>query len=881
MRLSLATAALVACLLPCAAPASAAQKNDNSKSVKTFKQIKLSPSAAKIGYGRVTDTMPPWTPEEYRLLKQRFATVNPPTMGGTGNPRPPFTSQTQDASREVTLDADGRTTPILGLPVPDLKSKPGTTIRSTSNKTKAASGSGIDILRSVPAAHGTDSGGSPFTSTVGEPSVAGVASSFLLTGNWHAQLSDDDGISWSFLDPENVFPSSDGVSRSDGGNCCDQVVVSERSSSADAMIFWLNQSSNVSASDGNRLRILSFQGRDELLNQSAYCTTDLNPTNLGYDSSTMFDFNQMARSKKWIYVTTNVYDLSPDDSSDTDSDPQKTFREARIMRINYSDLESGDCSPEIDSVVPPLGFAVSPTQGADENSTMYLATQVTSDRDGDGIRVFKSTDSGTLTWDDEDISDFPSSSRGTMTCTLPDGTNACARGDSRISTGWRVGDRSGWLWTVGAGGGYNHPHIQGFVYNSDKEKKSFEPVIYNQDFSWIYPAVTVNSSDQVGLTAYKAGGGDFTRARAFLIKDPQDSSDWSGLQSEGIVSSDNGVVRNAWGDYATLSPYPGCSKTLASAVWRMKGGNDDGDSEHRFAWFGKEGCANLQIEAASFLPQTVKAGKETAIGVTERNTGSASTGTSNKGYAYLSRDDEYSSSDIKLSGEFSFSSISGGGSEGQLQIFTVPRRVEPDTYHVIVCADATNKVDETTGADNCFTAPDLITVTEADRLVDMALSNITMTRPPVGTSPSVSIRLISENMLKMFKLEPVIDMYINIKPVFSERARLLASTIPTSMPYPWPRNLRQQPQQQPLPTKQNGLMAIDTKPLELPMPRGKVAPGHYYVLACLRPSAQKQARKDDCVQVGQINQPGFRTWEGDSKQGQPSGTDQQSGSKKG
>ena len=115
------------------------------------------------------------------------------------------------------------------------------TIAPTGTGPKKIGGGGqsISIIKDTA---GTRGGGFPPDPSTAEANAAGVV---LSTGNSYLLFSKDDGGSFTQVDPTTIFPSSD------GGLCCDQVVVYDKQ---DDLFFWLLQYSN-DASGNNRLRI--------------------------------------------------------------------------------------------------------------------------------------------------------------------------------------------------------------------------------------------------------------------------------------------------------------------------------------------------------------------------------------------------------------------------------------------------------------------------------------------------------------------------------------------------------------------------------------------------------------------------------------------------
>ena len=128
---------------------------------------------------------------------------------------------------------------------------------------------------------------------------------------------------------------------------------------------------------------------------------------------------------------------------------------------------------------------MSPTQGADSASDMYFATHISSSASGNMLRIYRLSDSSTsLLHYDKNIDDFTSSSRGDLSCELPDRSDACSRSDSRISTGWYASGKAGWLWNVAEGADFDYPHIQGYVFNTATKNAAFQHTIWNSSFAW-------------------------------------------------------------------------------------------------------------------------------------------------------------------------------------------------------------------------------------------------------------------------------------------------------------------------------------------------------------------------------------------------------------
>src|SRR5215203_2987537 len=84
------------------------------------------------------------------------------------------------------------------------------------------------------------------TSTVGEPSIANIDNQLLITGNWYASQSLNNGANWTYISPYNFFPAAA------GGFCCDQTVLHDP---GNGLMFWLLQYVKKSGSNVLRLAV--------------------------------------------------------------------------------------------------------------------------------------------------------------------------------------------------------------------------------------------------------------------------------------------------------------------------------------------------------------------------------------------------------------------------------------------------------------------------------------------------------------------------------------------------------------------------------------------------------------------------------------------------
>lgn len=570
------------------------------------------------------------------------------------------------------------------------------------------------LFRSRSVAQGTG-----ITTATGEPTVANDRNGLLFTGNTHAAVSADNGLSWQYLNPADasLYPQYD------GGFCCDQVAYAVDRGPY-SLVFWLRQFKNdgaTSPTDGanGRLSLITFQGRGELLDQADFCEVDFKPSDFGFAANTFFDFNQVSNTKKFLYISSkaqmNLGDVDGDGSKDS------RFLRGVVWRIALDDLDSDDCSPPVTAWSGQgTGFNPALVQGAGERDTMYWASHGSTNSDIVITRLKDSETAGDIFT--RTISPYLNTERGSTatsgTCPLPDATDPCKRINDAINIGYSNGVEVGWLWNVRQGSGFPFPHIRAARFstmlpdpNTGKLNPLLidEPDIWSPTHAWIYPALGINSANAVGLSAYSMGGGEFPRAAAALIDDVAPDSDWVSLFFHGIVTSDSGVTGNTWGDFQAVRPYGDCTRTWAGAVHSMQGGTTPGNAQHRFAWFGRErdGCPDLAVVGLSGTPTTVSTGHSLLIAPETQNIGSGLADASTTRF-YLSRDAALSADDRLLDAESRVPALDREGSSGQPIAATAPNL--RGTFYLLGCADDRQKFDEISDTNNCMAAAETVVI---------------------------------------------------------------------------------------------------------------------------------------------------------------------------
>ena len=128
-----------------------------------------------------------------------------------------------------------------------------------------------------------------------------AANLVMQTDNVTMNYSVDDGKTFTTVDPTTIFPSSD------GGMCCDQVVIYDK---AHDLVFWLQQYNAAAAtpSSTNRLRVAWASPASIKANVNAWTYVDL--TQPGFSSGGGLDYPDLAVSGSFLYVSIDGTDTA-------------------------------------------------------------------------------------------------------------------------------------------------------------------------------------------------------------------------------------------------------------------------------------------------------------------------------------------------------------------------------------------------------------------------------------------------------------------------------------------------------------------------------------------------------------------------------------------
>ncbi len=515
-----------------------------------------------------------------------------------------------------------------------------------------------------------------------EPSLASDRSILFLTGNWWAAISRDSGLNWSYIDPYGYLPPPPGADSTTF--CCDQVAWYDTNTD---LLFWLRQYRVRGAGDRNIQRIAVAKHVHEALNNNAI-TWDVYTTsadNFGLPATGyQVDFPDLAATGSMLYASTNIYDLN------TNSRVGSV-----IYRTAFADFADGT---PIHYDYMRTGTEVSTLrlcQGATD--IMYFAGH----RNNTTLRAYLWGDvqtPGQIVWGDITHTGFPN---GGWNAAGPDGRNFAQGCDNRILGAYVLHPTSGdpdtflgFMWSVGLGNGYAYPWVQIVGSRSDaivvsgSAGATLESGIWNNDYAWIYPAVTPNPRGDLGGTVCAGGGAFQPEARVYIA----DGGDWNAWESRLMAASTSGPpIPDAthpyrWGDFYTVRRASCGAQTWIAANYVQTGPNP-GDGHPVVTWFGREADtppADIAATMAVGPTGTLAPGAAVNVDVKVTNVGIGNSTLFTVKF-YASPDSIINYEDYSLGTE-NLGPIPGGTSVVLHHAANLPPNIPDGFYHVIVSA---------------------------------------------------------------------------------------------------------------------------------------------------------------------------------------------------
>lgn len=383
------------------------------------------------------------------------------------------------------------------------------------------------------------------TGTVCEPSLGASSTKLLVTGNWFASASLDDGATWTLTDPFTCFPADR------GRFCCDQLseyLVKE------GRWVWLLQYEAIAGENILRLAV-SKRSAPQGWHWWDVAPSDLDPTWTGL----WLDYPDLTYSDEHLYVSVNLFDASD------------RWHRAVVMRWPRSELTRAASVRRQHWSTTKAGSLRFVHGAAD--TMWFAATDVSRHR----LQLFAWPD------DEAGVHEFDRQVSGwnatTYTSLGPTGEPWLARVDDRITGGWRAGGQIGFCWTSGANGARPHPFVRAAAFEEASLDLVGEPDLWSDNGAWAYPATAVNRRGQVGMSV--TYGGPSHPAHAVGVLDQAEQRWITALSGVSTHAPRGGV----WGDYLTCRPHPRRPTAWRAVGYLLDGGNDRRFIEPRIVTF--------------------------------------------------------------------------------------------------------------------------------------------------------------------------------------------------------------------------------------------------------------------------------------------------------
>jgi len=386
------------------------------------------------------------------------------------------------------------------------------------------------------------------TLVICEPSVASTKEgSCLLTGNIFAAFRSGTDKPFKFVNPAEVFPNNRFKF------CCDQVVLYDQT--RDMLIWFLQYRHNGRT---NIFRVAVSVGDD--IKNFKWRYYDFSPESLGGWTNEWFDYPALALTDNNLFITSNSFDVRP----------RGPYKRCVAVRIPLEKMkEDADFSPNY--YMSESLFSLRPTQGATD--TMYLGAHEPGTQGqalyGRALRVIKwkedenRVDEKTVMidpWFDRQRVSFAKGDRLWL--------NRC---DGRIFAGWVKDGYPAFGWTAPRDNKFSVAHSRFAIVNFENAKTVAQPHLYNPEYSFAYPSVSVSKNGAVGISVAYGGNGDGPN---HAVGHLNEANEWKLFRT---VSSTHGPRIPAWGDYLCIAPDGQDENSFVSVGFSQQGSFQEHD----------------------------------------------------------------------------------------------------------------------------------------------------------------------------------------------------------------------------------------------------------------------------------------------------------------
>jgi hypothetical protein len=402
-----------------------------------------------------------------------------------------------------------------------------------------------------------------------DPTTAASGDLVLSTGNTYLRLSVDDGANFTQIDPTTIFPPAD------GGLCCDQVMLFDRTTN---LFFWLLQynslfnPANPKKPGPNRLRLAWASPQTIQADVNNWSFVDLQAQVLLKTADEGLDYPDLAVTNNNLYVSVDRVDTRVPATGATG------VNGLIVGRIPLADFTAGSSTLGISWIGPDQsddqGIATGGRLTQSSADAMYWAGHVDSSK----VKVFRWKDSDKeMHTHDVDVDTWCKGTADYVNL-APDGIqwidNSGRANLTAVSSGARrpfsdPGQNHGevWLaWNAGKADGSGdcsknrpQPFVKILRINDQSLEGIREYHIWNDTLAFAYPALATSAAGEIGVSVPCGGGGFFPGSTFGFLGDndselfPIEVSDVTLDTGAGTRIGDYYVVRNSGPSNINLS----------------------------------------------------------------------------------------------------------------------------------------------------------------------------------------------------------------------------------------------------------------------------------------------------------------------------------------
>jgi hypothetical protein len=392
-------------------------------------------------------------------------------------------------------------------------------------------------------------------SLVGEPTATADKDTSFMTGNWWAAVSKNGGGNWSYINPYTKF------AKADGGFCCDQYSIFVPKW---GITIWLLQYgySKTTQTGGYRIAVSDRANMRKGLWWSYY----FRPTNLGFSKKTWLDYPHLTFTNNNLYFTAWVF---PGETGGERGKvlvrlPLKLLKERKGLNFGYWPLKNAQ---------PGWRMAFGGTH------TLYFGDHLTTSR----FRIYRWKEgTNSIFYDDRNHALWYS---GGKVSPGPDGRRWMGRASSRPLGAWVSKGEIGFLWCSAKGGFFPRPFVRVMRFRESDRKLLKEETVWNANYSFAWPTVSVNSRGHLAGTLSLGGKGLYPTTAVWISDDIHSS--FQPLDVVMMGTGNSGPASNHWGDYFSSIPHPLAPNSWIATGNLLRGGPNGSNQQCRYVWFGR------------------------------------------------------------------------------------------------------------------------------------------------------------------------------------------------------------------------------------------------------------------------------------------------------